>query len=254
MAKKKRMINIIVPLAGEGLKFIQAGYTFPKPLIDINGKPMIQVVIENLRPSSAHKFVLICKKEHYDKYSLHQIFQNATFGAYECIKLETPTRGAACTVLTAIDFINNNDELIIANADQLIDIKLDKFIEFARKNNSDGAIMTFRSSHPRWSYARTDKNGDVLEIAEKKVISENATVGIYYFKEGKYFVEGAFSMIEKEIMFNNEFYACPVYNESILSGKKVKIWSIKENQMHSLGTPEDLHSYLDYLSRKGRKK
>ncbi len=237
-------------MAGEALKFKEAGYTFPKPLIDINGKPMIQLVIENLKLTFPQKFVLICKKEHYDKYSLYQIFQNATLGVYECIKLEAPTKGAACTVLTAIDFINNDNELVIANGDQLFDVKIDKFVDFARKTKLDGAIMTFHSSHPRWSYARADSHGNVIEVAEKKVISENATTGVYYFKKGSDFVEAATAMIAKDIRFDDDFYVCPVYNELILKGAKVKIWPIKENQMHSLGTPEDLRGYLDYLSQK----
>lgn len=251
---KSKVLNIVVPMAGEGTKFKEAGYTFPKPLIDINGKPMAQLVTENLTPAFPHKFILICKKEHYDKYSLYQVFQNATNGAYECIKLEAPTQGAACTVLTAIDFINNDNELVVANADQILDVKIDDFVKFARKDKLDGAIMTFRSSHPRWSYARADKNGNVVEVAEKKVISDNATVGVYYFAKGRYFVEGATAMITKDIRFNNEFYVCPVYNELILTSKRIKIWKVEEKQMHSLGTPEDLRGYLDYLSRRKNKK
>lgn len=243
-------INIVVPLAGEGTSFKNAGYTFPKPLIDINGKPMIQLVIENLKPKLKHKFILICKKEHYDKYSLNQIFDNATGGNYGTIQLIAPTQGAACTVLTAVDYINNDDELIIANADQIIDVDVNKFIDFSRKSRADGVILTFTSQHPRWSYARVDKAGNVLETAEKKVISSHATAGIYYFKQGKLFVEATFAMIAKEIRFNNDFYVCPVYNELILSGKKVVIWEIKQSQMHGLGTPEDLNRYLNIIEKK----
>lgn len=240
----KKRVNIVVPLAGAGTSFKQAGYTFPKPLIDINGKTMIQVVTENLKPKSAHKFIFVCFKEHYDKYSLHDIFHNSTKGNFEYIKLLYPTQGAACSVLTAIDFINNSNELIIANADQTIDISLDKFIRFARKLRIDGAIITFKSNHPRWSYVRIDKKGNVLETAEKKLISDNATAGIYYFREGSIFVKAATSMIEKDIRFNTEFYVCPVFNELILTNKKIKIFPIKEDQMHSLGTPEDLSKFL----------
>ena len=243
-------MNIVIPLSGEGTSFQNAGYTFPKPLIDINGKPMIQLVIENLKPTLSHKFILICKKEHYHKYSLNQIFDNATEGNSECIQLVAPTEGAACTVLTAVDLINNEDELIVANGDQIIDVGINKFIVFARKSKADGVILTFNSQHPRWSYARVNKNGTVLETAEKKVISNHATSGIYYFKQGKFFVEAAISMISKDIRFNNDFYVCPVYNELILSGKKVIIWEIKQSQMHGLGTPEDLNRYLSLLDKK----
>jgi len=243
-------INIIIPMSGAGNSFVTAGYTFPKPLIDINGKPMAQLVIENLTPKVDHRFILISKKEHYDKFSLHQIFNNAAKGSFISIQLVLPTQGAASTVLNAVDYINNDEELIIANADQIIDVDINKFIQFARKSKADGVIMTFNSHHPRWSYARVDKKGSVLETAEKKVISDQATVGIYYFKMGSSFVKAALSMIEKNIRFNNDFYVCPVYNELILEGKKIISWEIKASQMHGLGTPEDLSSYLNSISKK----
>lgn len=247
-----KILNILIPLAGAGLSFQKAGYSFPKPLIDIAGKPMIQAVIENLKPKLKHKFILICKEEHYEKYALYQNFANATDNNYEVVRLTAPTKGAACAVLTGADYINNEDELVIANADQLVDVPLDKFVNFAREGKLDGAIITFKSNHPRWSYALTDKDGNVLQTAEKRVISDNATVGIYYFRTGRSFVEAAGRMIEKDITFNGDFYVCPVYNELILAEKIVKIFPIKNSQMHSLGTPEDVKEYLDELgNRKG---
>lgn len=249
-----KTLNILIPLAGAGSSFQKAGYSFPKPLIDINGKPMIQVVIENLKPGFAHKFILVCRDEHYETYSLYQTFDNATGGNYECIRLTAPTLGAACTVLTGIDFINNDDELIIANADQLIDVGIEPFVEFARKKKLDGALMTFNSSHPRWSYALTDKKEKVIQVAEKRVISNNATVGLYYFRTGNIFVEGASKMIEKDMRVNGEFYVSPVYNELILAGKNVGIYHTGKAQMHSLGTPEDLREYLESDAVKEKKK
>jgi dTDP-glucose pyrophosphorylase len=242
-------INIVVPIAGGGASFKAAGYTFPKPLIDINGKPMIELVLEKLTPKVPHKFIIICLKEQYDKFSMHQIFNLATHGNFEVILLNSSTQGAASTVLTAIDHINNNNELIIANGDQIIDIAIDKFIKISRTSKSDGAILTFNSHHPRWSYARVNKKGLVLEVAEKKVISDKATAGIYYFKLGKDLVEGAFSMIEKNIRYNNDFYVAPIFNELILKDKKVISFDIKQSQMHGLGTPEDLQNYLRFLEQ-----
>lgn len=249
----KDNLNIVIPMSGAGTSFIQAGYTFPKPLIDINGKPMIQLVIENLTPKVKHKFILISKKEHHDKFSLHQIFNNAAKGNFISIPLLGSTKGAVCSVLNAVDYINNDQELIIANADQIIDVDINKFINFARKSKADGVIMTFNSNHPRWSYARVDKNGNVFEVAEKRVISNQATVGIYYFKTGSSFVKAAFSLIEKNIRFNNDFYVCPTYNELILDGKRIINLEIKQPQMHGLGTPEDLNRYLTLLEKKREK-
>jgi len=247
----EKVLKIIIPMAGAGKRFLEAGYSFPKPLIDINGKSMIQLVIENLKPSCAHKFIFICQKEHYDKYSLHEIFNNlAGSDNYECIQLTNLTQGAACTVLTAVEYINDDNDLIIANSDQLVDININDYIDFSRQSNADGVIMTFEATHPKWSYARVGSDDNVLEVAEKKVISNHATVGIYYFKQGNKFVESAHTMIAKDIRVNNEFYVCPTYNEIILKNGLVKIYEIKPEQMHGLGTPEDLEKYLHYLEKK----
>lgn len=245
----KKKLNIVIPMAGAGSRFIAAGYTFPKPLIDVNGKPMIQLIVENLKPKCEHRFIFICRGEHYEQYSLPQIFSHVAGSNYESIQLNDLTAGAATTVLTATDYINSDDDLLIANSDQLVDIDINDYIEFSRKSKVDGTILTFPASHPKWSYARIDKKKKVLETVEKKVISDHATVGIYYFSKGRDYVQGAFSMIEKNIRVNNEFYVCPVYNELILKDKEVKIWEIKAKQMHGLGTPEDLNQYLAYVEK-----
>ena len=248
----QKPITIVVPLAGSGSSFIKAGYSFPKPLIDVGGKPMIQVVLESLKLKNNHRFIFICQKEHVVKYSLYEIFKKSVGNNFEMVTLMSTPRGAACTVLTAVEHINTDNELVIANADQIVDKSLNDFIVFSRSTKSDGVIMTFESVHPRWSYVRLNKNGDVIETAEKKVISSNATVGIYYFKNGKIFVDAAFKMLEKDIRINNEFYVCPVYNEMILLGKQIKNWHIRSNQMHGLGTPEELNQYL--LKIEGKEK
>src|SRR3990172_6947278 len=241
---KNREINIVVPMAGAGRKFAEVGYSFPKPLIDINGKPMIQLVIENIKPKVKHKFIFVCLNEHFEKYSLAEILSNLTKGNYEVIKLFNPAVGALCSVLTATDFINNDSELIIVNSDQLLDVDINEFIKFSRKSRADGVIITFESSHPRWSYARIDSKGQVVETVEKKVISSHATCGVYYFRKGSDFVSAGFKMIDKHITLNGEFYICPVYNEMILDSKKILGWEVDYKKMHSFVTPEDLQLYL----------
>ena len=239
----------MIPMAGAGSRFVAAGYTFPKPLIDVNGKPMIQLIVENLKPKCDYKFIFICRGEHFEQYSLNQIFSHITDNKFESILVNDLTAGAAATVLTATDYINSDNDLLIANSDQLVDIDINDYIQFSRKSGAAGTIMTFTASHPKWSYARIDKKKNVLETVEKKVISDHATVGIYYFTKGKDYVDGAFSMIKKNIRVNNEFYVCPVYNELILQDKQIKIWDIKAKEMHGLVTPEDLSQYLAYLEK-----
>lgn len=242
------MLNIVIPMAGQGSRFQTAGYAFPKPLIDIRGKTMIDVVIRNLKPNLfPHRFIFICQKELYDTYDVHNVLKQSTDNNFDVIKLHGITQGAACTVLAAIGLINNDDELLIANCDQFLQTDMHAFLASARQGEKDGYIMTFKASHPKWSYALADQSGLVHEVAEKRVISDKATVGIYYFKKGRDFVECAQSMIEKNIRHNNEFYVCPVFNEMIIRGKRIFVHDIESEHMHGLGTPEDLNLFLQKL-------
>jgi NDP-sugar pyrophosphorylase family protein len=234
-------------MAGKGSRFQDAGYAFPKPLIEIKGKTMIEVVVNNLKPKCDHRFIFICQKEHYEKYDLYNVLKNATNNRFGIIQIDGITEGAACTVLTALKYIDNEHDLLIANSDQFVDVNINDFIKKGRKGGLDGLIMTFPSSHPKWSYARIDSKRLVIEVAEKKVISDKATVGIYHFKKGSDFVRSAQNMIEKNIRFNNEFYVCPTYNELILNDKNIGIYDIKIEKMHGLGTPEDLNTFIKKL-------
>jgi dTDP-glucose pyrophosphorylase len=236
------MLNIVLPMAGKGSRFAEKGYAFPKPLIEIKKKPMIQVVIENLTPKEPHRFIFICQKSHYNQYSLQTLLEAIAPGC-KVVVVDGITEGAACTVLLAKEFIDNDDELLLANSDQFVDLDINKFLEGVRKDGKDGSIMTFESLHPKWSYAKLDGSGNVIEVAEKKPISHHATVGIYYYKKGTFFVKGAEDMIMKNIRTNNEFYVCPVYNQMIEKSKKVGIFEIEPDQMYGLGTPEDLEMF-----------
>ena len=233
-------MNIIIPMAGHGSRFSQAGYTFPKPLIEVHGKPMIQVVIDNLKVD-AH-FIFIVQKEHREKYNLDSMLSLLAPGC-DIVDVDKVTEGAACTVLLGKEFINNDNPLVIANSDQFVEWSSLDFFYKMNEQNLDGGIVSFKSTHPKWSYAKTDDNGFVLEVAEKKTISDIATVGIYYWKKGSDFVKYAEQMIDKNIRVNNEFYVCPVYNEAILDGLKFKTFDVPK--MWGLGTPEDLDYYLE---------
>ena len=237
-------MNVIIPMAGRGKRFEDAGYSFPKPLIDVNGKPMIQIIIENLNLTAKHIF--ICQGEHVQKFAIHDLM-NLLKPDSEIISINEITQGAAETVLKAKDLINNDDELIIANSDQWIDWNPQHFLSFMRKKEADGGIVTFISTHPKWSYVRINDENLVEEVAEKRPISNIATVGIYYYKHGKDFVKAAEQMMRKNIRTNNEFYVAPVFNEMIESGKKIHIYPIAE--MKGLGTPEDLLRFFNSLPK-----
>jgi len=232
-------MNIVIPMAGAGSRFESAGYTFPKPLIDVEGQPMIHKVVNNLNIQG--RYIFLVQKAHYEKYSLDTLLNLIAPGC-EIIQLEGLTEGAACTVLTARDLIDSDEPLVIANADQYIEWNAFETISEFSNDGIDGGILTFNSVHPKHSFAKTDGQGFVTEVAEKKPISTNATVGIYFWKQGADFVKYADQMIEKNIRTNNEFYVCPVYNEAIGDGKKI-ITSMVD-KMWGMGTPEELENFL----------
>ena len=234
-------MNVLIPMAGAGSRFEQAGYTFPKPLIDVNGKPMIQRVVENINIDATHIFIV--QESHYKKYSLQHTLNLISPGC-KIVQVDGVTEGAACTTLLAKEYINNDEPLVLANSDQYVDWDSSQYMYSCITDDLDGSILTFNSTHPKWSYAKTNDQGFVTEVAEKKPISENATVGIYFWKKGKDYVECAESMINKNIRVNNEFYVCPVYNEAILKNAKIKTFHIEK--MWGLGTPEDLDTFLKY--------
>jgi|688.fasta_scaffold06741_7 HAD superfamily hydrolase (TIGR01509 family) len=233
-------LNVLVPMAGLGSRFADAGYIFPKPLIEVNNKPMIQVVVENLN-IEAH-YIFIVQKEHYEKYNLKQVLSLISPGC-DIIQIDGVTEGAACTTLMAKELINNSNPLLISNADQFLEWSANDCMYAFSADSIDGGILTFESTHPKWSFAKLGDDGLVCEVAEKKPISSNATCGVYYWKHGSDYVKYATSMIEKNIRTNNEFYVCPVFNEAIQDNKKIKIKHI--DKMWGLGTPGDLQYFLD---------
>ncbi len=236
-------LNVLIPMAGRGSRFADKGYVFPKPLIEVKGKPMIQLVIENLNIDANYIFIVL--QEHIDKYNIDQMLKLIKPNC-QIVVTDGITEGAACTTLLAKDLINNDEPLIIANSDQYIEWNPREIIYSFMNKNIDGGILTFSSTHPKWSYAKVNEEGYVTEVAEKKPISDHATVGLYFWKSGKDYVNSAEDMISKNIRVNGEFYVCPVYNEAIAKNKNIIIKEIEK--MWGIGTPEDLENFMrDYF-------
>ena len=238
---KDEKLNVLIPMAGAGSRFQQAGYTFPKPMIQVHDKPMIQVVVDNLGLEANYHFVV--QKEHREKYNLDTFLNLISPGECKVIEVDAMTEGAACTALLAKEFIDNDNPLFFANSDQFVEWNTVEFMYNMQETNADGGIVTFKATHPKWSFAKVNDDGLVTEVAEKNPISNNATIGYYYWKHGSDFVKYAEQMIEKDIRVNNEFYVCPVFNEAIQDNKKIRPFEV--NGMWGLGTPEDLQYYLN---------
>ena len=233
-------MNVLIPMAGAGSRFQQAGYTFPKPLIEVRGKPMIQTVVENLNVEANYIFVV--QKEHREKYNLDTLL-NLIAPNCKIVEVNGITEGAACTTLLAKEFIDNDQPLLMANSDQFVEWDSSEFLYKMNEQNADGGIVTFKATHPKWSFAKVNEMGLVTEVAEKNPISDIATVGIYYWTKGSDYVKFAEQMIEKNIRVNNEFYVCPVFNQAIGAGRKIRVFDVPG--MWGLGTPEDLKYFLE---------
>jgi NDP-sugar pyrophosphorylase family protein len=239
-------MKILIPMAGEGSRFAKEGYQFPKPLIDVNGKPMIQRVVENLDFDA--EYIFLVRKSHLEKYeglrsSLFQITNLKT----KIIEVDSLTEGAACTALLAKQHINNDDDLLIANSDQIIEYEQNNFSMLKNLTNIDSMVFCFNAVHPKWSFVKINSRGFVTEVAEKNPISNIATCGIYWYRHGSDYVKFAEQMISKNIRVNNEFYIAPVYNELIQDNKTLIPFYV--HKMFGIGTPEDLNSYLSHNSR-----
>ena len=232
-------------MAGKATRFQEKGHTFPKPLFEIGNRSMIEIVLENINPPKPSEFTFICRKEHVSQFFLGDMLRLLAPGS-KVMGLENETAGALCSVLLAVDDLDPEAELLVANGDQFISTGLESYWKACREPGVDGCILTFSATHPRWSFAKTDETGKVTAVAEKRPISKQATAGFYYFRRTADFIAASERMILKGLTTSGQFFVCPVYNEMILEGKNIRTHHLPEGSMHSLGTPEDLDVFMKY--------
>lgn len=239
-ARWRQPMNIVIPMGGAGRRFAEKGYSFPKPLIEIEGKPMIQLVLENLRLDG--RYIFIVDPPTLKNYNLETMLNILAPGCV-VIPEEGQRQGAAYATLLAEQYIDNDQPLIIANCDQLVEWNPLQFMYKAQEQGVDGSILTFESVHPKWSYAKTNEFGIVTEVAEKNPISNQANVGIFLWRRGKDYVRCLKKMVDKNVRVNGEFYVCPVFNEGIEEGLKFSTYRV--DKMCGIGDPESLEEYLN---------
>lgn len=240
------MLNIVIPMAGRGSRFAQAGFTDPKPFIPVGGAPMIERVINNLRPTCSHRFIFVCQQAHLDHYDFTPRLA-ALAPDCEILGLPGVTAGAACSVLAAARWIDNDQPLMIANADQWVDVDINAYLATLDSDGLDGLMMTMKADDPKWSYACFDAQGQVCQVIEKEVVSGEATVGIYNYRRGQDFCRLARDMITRNARSQGEFYVAPVYTDLYREGMtRIGVYNIGEDgrEMYGLGTPDDLARFL----------
>lgn len=239
------MINILIPSGGKS-EFFDNSY-YPKTLYEINGKPMLELVSSNFKDLKNKNFVYVLLKEECDKFHTDDIVKIIAKKKCDIVVLEDTTKGAICSSLMAIEYINNDDELIICNNDQVIDNDVNTIIDYFRSNNADSGIICFDNVHPRWSYAKCDGD-DVLEVAEKRPISNCAIAGFYYFKKGSDFIECAKNVIRKGNTYNGNYYISSTINEMILKNKVVKKYDLLNSHYHTLYSIDHIQNYLKEIN------
>ena len=203
---------------------------------------MIEVVVENIRPTTSCRFIFVCRKEHLTQFYLGDVLRLVAPNC-EVISCDTDTAGALCSALLAVDHLEPDQELLVANCDQYIAAGMGEFYSACRAGTSDGCILTFRSTHPRWSFIRKDAAGRVVEVAEKRPISDEATVGLYYFRKARDFLAGAEAVLLKGLRTKEQFYISSIYNELILDGKIIGCMRLPDRTVYKLGTPEDVTEF-----------
>lgn len=224
-------------MAGQGSRFSVAGYSLPKPLIPVNGIPMF-VHSERCIGLDFTKRIFIVRAEQNLKSSILEYYPTAVV-----VELTEDTDGTACTLLAAKEHYENDGAIFIANCDQHVEWNTWLVNQTINQHEVDGLIAVFPEPgrDPKWSFAQIDSEFRVYRVAEKNPISDWATVGFYYWRDAQDFIQSAQRMIAADDRVNNEFYTCPVYNYA--TGKY--IMAVEVQQMHGIGTPEDLEAWLN---------
>ena len=238
------MLNILIPLGTTSKFFEGTAYPYPKPLIEISGKPIIQRVIENLSQIMEEKrFIFILREEDCLHHHLDSTVRLLAGEDAVIIKIQRETKGAVCSALLAIDIIANENPLIIANGDQLFDVNLNEYLVRFKAEKADAGCLYFESVHPRWSFVRVDEKDNIIETAEKNPISKKAIAGFFYFSHGRNFVEPAFRMIRKDAHVNGQFFIAPVLNELVLENKCLRAFSIPTESFHTFYSPQKIKEF-----------
>jgi len=245
------MLNVLVPLGGSSPFFPVEEYLYPKPLIEINGRPMIQHVVENLgQLSDDVRFTFVINKDDCETFHLDKVLKLLCGDSTQVVVLDGPTMGSVCSCLMAIEVIRADEPLVIVNADQIIDQELKTVVERFQEQKADAGVIVFEAIHPRWSFARIE-GGRVIETGEKKPISKHAIAGFYYFQQAGTFFEAAMLSIKRNSLVDGKFFVAPVFNELVLLNKVCGFVSIRSDQYHTLYTPQKVTEYEAYLSSLG---
>lgn len=239
-------MNILIPMAGLGSRFANAGYDVPKPMVEFEGKMMIEWAVDTLNVDG--RLIFVIREEHEVEHGLGSSLQSRYPGCV-VVLLGDVTEGAACTALLARDHLNSPEELIITNCDQVLEWNSPAFLRYVRGlHQLDGAVVTYDSAKTINSYVWLDEEtGWATAVREKTGVSPYSLNGIHYWKRGSDFVWSASALVDSKKTVKGEYYISETYNPLIDDGSKISAYHIPNTQHHAVGTPEDLQIYLEKL-------
>lgn len=233
-------------MAGRGSRYADRGFQTPKPLIEVAGKPMLLWAIDSLKEMACSEIVFVLLEEHEVQFKVSQLVQNYTKLPVRFVTIPDVTQGQLCTVLAASQYINNQEDVLVAASDTFIKGSLAKDIE-NKSADTAGIISVNNLPGEQWSFARTDVRGNVVEVAEKVRISDYASNGLYYFSKGSDLVAFGSKIISNDERTRGEFYVIPVYQKMIDAGMKITISMADE--MWDMGTPEAKTIFEHFLNQ-----
>lgn len=236
-------MKVILPFAGKEI-IPETGYHLP--IYEIGGKTVAEHLSNHLGRIENAEFVALVLRDDCREYHLDSIIRLLLPDA-KIVYMDGMTQGSACTCLLAIDEISDDEPVLIAATNQVFLDDPNKIIRYFEDQEADGGVVIFKDVHPKYSYVKLDENGCVIEAAEKRPISMNATAGFYYFRHGSDFISSAVKMISKNAHVNGKFYLCPVYNEMILEGKKILSWPIARENYFLFKEANGIEDYRKYL-------
>lgn len=248
------MLTVILLMAGNDGPFQEAGYAYPKNLVEIDGAPLARRVIEGLAAldGPGTRMVCVVSKTENRRHHTGRVIELVRPGS-TIIETHAATGGAACSALLAVQHINRNEPLLIVNGDIVIDYPLDRVIADFAARDLDGGVIAFKDVHPRWSFVKLGPDDLAVELAEKRPISDLAATGFSWFARGGDFMDAAQSMLLKDGHVDGVFYISPVYNELILSGRRIGAHLVPRSAYSSLKTPQDTRAYGEHLAAARRR-
>jgi CTP:molybdopterin cytidylyltransferase MocA len=244
-------VRLLVLMAGDSGAFEVAGHSYPKNLVEIDGLPLVQRVVENLGPviERASRAIFLVQQDEDRRFHTGDVIRLLVPDA-DVIAVPAIEAGAACTALHAIARIGREEPLLVVNGDQILEADLAAIVEEFEADGLDAGVVTFDAVHPRWSYVRCDEDGLVVEAAEKRPISHMATAGAYWYRRGGDFVEAVMAMIRKDASVEGRFYVCPAFNELVLRGLRIGPRHIDRDRYPSLATPQGVATFEELLARR----